>query len=81
MLKMVVFPAPLGPMIPVIRPASIRNEHSFTAVSPPKRRVRPSTARIGAGGPEGGDRVTLVSMLRPILAPRPVRFPRERPVE
>ena len=56
MLKMVVFPAPLGPMIPVIRPASIRNEHPFTAVRPPKRRVRSSTARIGTGAvaDEGG---------------------------
>ena len=82
MLKMVVFPAPLGPMIPVIRPASIRNEHPLTAVRPPKRRVRSSTARIGAGAVvDEGDRVTFVSMLRPILAFRPVRFPPGRPLE
>ena len=67
MLKMVVLPAPFGPIIPVMRPASIVKEQRSTAVRPPKRRVRPSTARIGAGERPVSGCVAAV-MTRPIVA-------------
>ncbi len=35
-LNNVVFPEPLGPIIPVIDPRLIFNEHSETAAKPPK---------------------------------------------
>ena len=64
MLKMVLLPAPFGPMIPVMRSASTWNEQRSTAVRPPKRRVSASTARMGGCGTAG---FAIASML-PILA-------------
>ena len=40
MLKIVVLPAPLGPMSPVIVPAPTSNETPSTARSPPKSLTR-----------------------------------------
>src|ERR1051325_9314071 len=47
-LKRVVFPAPLGPMIPSRSPALTSKLTSFTAVRPPKRLVTCSRVSIGA---------------------------------
>jgi hypothetical protein len=43
----VVFPAPLGPISPVIRPSGKSHDTSLTATWPPKRRVTP-TSESGA---------------------------------
>src|SRR3974377_550040 len=45
MLKAVVFPAPLGPMIPRISPASSVKCKSFTAWRPPNVLLMPFTTR------------------------------------
>src|SRR5256885_10764070 len=54
-LKMVVLPAPLGPISPTIWPRSTSNETSSLATSPPKRLVtwRTSSRLIGAPRPTG----------------------------
>src|ERR1700688_705351 len=44
-LRSVVFPEPFGPKTPTISPWAIAKETSATAVSPPKRLVRPSTSK------------------------------------
>src|SRR5438552_3914036 len=43
-LKVVVLPAPFGPMSPVMQSASTSRSTSLTALSPPKRTVRPRTS-------------------------------------
>ena len=48
MLKIVLLPEPFGPIRPRISPCSTSNETSLTAVKPPKRLVRPSTAQHAA---------------------------------
>src|SRR5512140_3906950 len=48
-LKRVVFPAPLGPMSPMISFGRTWNDTSFTAVRPPKCFVTFSSTRIGSG--------------------------------
>ena len=53
MLKNVVLPAPLGPMIETIRPRGIRNDTSSTATRPPKTFVIPVVARIASSVPDG----------------------------
>ena len=45
-LKIVVLPAPLGPMSPVMVPGGAWRLTSLTATRPPKRTVRPSTSRF-----------------------------------
>ena len=40
-LKIVVLPAPFGPMSPVTHPRSTSRSTSFTALWPPKRMVSP----------------------------------------
>src|SRR5690606_1269503 len=44
-LKVVVLPAPLGPIRPRISPSSTWNDRSATAAKPPKKRLRSSTRR------------------------------------
>src|SRR5215207_4739480 len=54
-LKTVVLPAPLGPMMLTSSPSATVSAKSLTAVTPPKRRVRPvssSSAVIASHGPE-----------------------------
>ena len=46
-LNVVVLPAPLGPIRPVIVPAGACSDTSSTATSPPKRTVTRSTVRSG----------------------------------
>src|SRR5260370_22911469 len=46
MLKIVLLPEPLGPIRPRISPGSTLNETLLTAVKPPKRLTKPSTASI-----------------------------------
>jgi hypothetical protein len=48
MLKNVVFPAPLGPMIETIDPTGMSIETSLTARNPPNSFVTPSAARIAS---------------------------------
>src|SRR3974377_42636 len=47
-LKTVVFPAPFGPMRPVMRPAATSQAHSSTACMPPKALDTFSIVMIGA---------------------------------
>ena len=47
-LKNVDLPAPFGPMMARISPGCTVMQTLLSAVSPPKRTVRPSTRRIGA---------------------------------
>src|SRR6202034_2908048 len=42
-LNVVVFPAPFGPMSPVIRPTGASRSTSSTATRPPKRTLTPET--------------------------------------
>jgi hypothetical protein len=49
-LSSVVFPAPLGPMIPVIWRGAALRDTSSSAVRPPNRTVTPLTSRIPAAG-------------------------------
>src|SRR5215468_7585649 len=55
-LKNVVLPAPLGPMIALIWPASKRTDTSLTAVSPPNFLVRLRTSSMVGSRARGGDR-------------------------
>src|SRR5438270_13657052 len=61
MRRVVDFPAPLGPRNPVTVPAWRRKVRLSTAVTSPKRLVRPSTAMVvmehlrGRGRPIAGD--------------------------
>ena len=72
MLKIVVLPAPFGPIMPVIRLASMWNEHRSTAVRPPKRRVNSSTTRMGGfRDPED----CAMAVTGPILAANSHPFP------
>src|SRR3954466_8475451 len=48
-LNSVVLPAPLGPITPTTSPGATVSDTSSSAVSPPKRTVRPSTRSIYAG--------------------------------
>ena len=48
-LKNVLLPAPFGPMMARISPRCTSKLTLLSAVSPPKRTVRPSVRRIGAG--------------------------------
>src|ERR671917_88505 len=48
MLKMVVLPAPLGPMRPAIAPRGTNMSTLSTATRPPNRLVRPLIARISS---------------------------------
>src|SRR3546814_6415027 len=48
-LNRVVLPAPLGPIMPRIRPVSVRNEISSTATNPPKRTLIFSTLNMSRG--------------------------------
>ena len=50
-LNSVVLPAPLGPISPWISPVSTVSETSFTATSPPNRRVSPVTSSRATGQP------------------------------
>src|SRR4030043_1345960 len=45
-LKKVVFPDPLGPMMPAASPSLIANVTLFSAMRPPKCLLNPSTVRI-----------------------------------
>src|SRR6478609_9083205 len=47
-LTNVVLPAPLGPTRPTISPLGMLTETLSTAVTPPKRRVRPSSRSAGS---------------------------------
>src|SRR6185437_1702574 len=42
-------PAPFGPISPTISPGCSDSETSLTATTPPKRRVRLRSSRIGSG--------------------------------
>ena len=55
MLKNVVLPAPLGPMIETMPPRGIPNETSSTAIRPPKTFVTFAADRIASpgSGPSG----------------------------
>src|SRR4051794_49143 len=55
-LKKVVFPAPLGPISPVITPRWISTCSTSTAVRPPNVRRMPSTTRIGSDFFDPGSR-------------------------
>jgi len=46
-LMVVVLPAPLGPSRPKIEPATTLNDRSLTAVTSPKRRVKPRVSTAG----------------------------------
>src|SRR5690242_12965593 len=46
MLKRVVFPAPFGPMTPVISPSPTLKETSSRAVTPPKTCLTPRTSSM-----------------------------------
>src|SRR6266436_10273 len=50
-LKKVLLPAPFGPMMARISPRRISKSTLSSAVSPPKRTVRPSVRRTGATAP------------------------------
>src|SRR4051812_33917501 len=50
-LNSVVFPAPLGPIRPVMPPRWISRWSTATAVSPPNVRVMPSSTMAGSGLP------------------------------
>ncbi len=54
MLKNVVLPAPLGPMIETIERSGIANETSLTAARPPKRLVTLSAREHRRVGERGG---------------------------
>jgi hypothetical protein len=56
MLKNVVFPAPLGPMIDTIDRGGIAKLTSLTAVRPPNCFVTPTVSRIGPPSPWRGRR-------------------------
>ena len=45
-LRRLVFPAPFGPMIPVIEPSRTERSTSASAASPPKESDSPSTDRM-----------------------------------
>src|SRR4051812_38759759 len=47
-LNKVLLPAPLGPMIDVMRPRRASKCNALTATSPPKRTERSHTATMGA---------------------------------
>ena len=58
-LNTVVLPAPFGPMMLTNSPSATLSDSASTAVTPPKRRVRLASSRIGAitpspSGPAGG---------------------------
>ena len=48
-LSSVVFPAPLGPMIPVTWRGAALSDTLSSAVRPPNRTVTPLTSRVPAG--------------------------------
>ena len=50
-LNKVVLPAPLGPITPTTSPARADIDTPSSAVSPPKRTVKPSTSRAAAIAP------------------------------
>src|SRR5207237_8974307 len=50
-LNRVVFPAPLGPMMPWISLASTLSETPSSASTPPKRTVRSATSSVGCSNP------------------------------
>ena len=64
-LKRVVFPEPLGPIIPVIDPFLICNEQSETAARPPKYLDSLSTCRICKS--DCIENYTLFNLLRILL--------------
>ena len=53
-LKKVVFPAPFGPMRPMIPPSGMTRSTSLTAVRPPKRFVTLRASRIDRRPSDGG---------------------------
>src|SRR5687767_3418207 len=61
-LKNVDLPAPFGPMTARISPDGTATETSLSAVSPPKRTVRPWVARRGAAPPPRLDGDAAVSL-------------------
>src|SRR5215203_2449579 len=63
MLKMVVLPAPLGPMRPAIDPRGTNISTLSTATRPPKRLVRPLMTRISSTGAG----LAAAALMRPVL--------------
>src|SRR5690606_13254282 len=63
-LNRVVLPAPLGPMMAVMLPRWISRWSTFTATSPPNRRITLSTTRIGSGLATPGSAATSANAAR-----------------
>ena len=63
MLKMVVFPAPFGPMRPAIDPRGTNMSTLSTATRPPKRLVRPLMTRMSSAKAESA----AAALMRPAL--------------
>src|SRR5215208_3864571 len=63
MLKMVVLPAPLGPIRPAIDPRGTNMSMLSTATRPPKRLVRPLMTRMSSAKAE----LAVAALMRPAL--------------
>ena len=77
MLKNVVFPAPLGPMIVAIAFCGTRNETESTAVRPPNCLVRKRVSRIAGpmSGPVASTSLAAMLMASPPSGPCAPRRP------